>query len=234
MSKGYCLLMNWSDTGFLISKSRYSENSLIVEFFTENHGKAIGLIFGGTSKKIKNYLQIGNKFHINYNSKSETRIGYFKVEILKALTPLYFDHNKKLSCITSATSLIRLLTADNQSNKKIYDLIDNFFVFLDNDQWIKKYIFWELELLKLIGYDLELKNIVIQEEIDNEIFYYVKSATEKKKVPSFLIKDDNEHVNTNNLVKGFKLVSDYLEKSVLRPNNINFPISRSNFLNLIK
>ena len=48
--------MNWIDEGFLISKNRYSENSLIAEIFTKNRGKISGIIFGGTSKKIKNYL----------------------------------------------------------------------------------------------------------------------------------------------------------------------------------
>ena len=46
--------MNWDDTGFLISKNRYNENSLISEIYTKNHGKVSGVIFGGTSKKIKN------------------------------------------------------------------------------------------------------------------------------------------------------------------------------------
>ena len=62
--------MNWDDKGFLISKNRFNENSLIVEIFTENHGKTSGIIFGGTSKKIKNYLQIGNQLYVNFNSKS--------------------------------------------------------------------------------------------------------------------------------------------------------------------
>ena len=101
--------MNWDDTGYLISKNRYSENSIIAEIYTEEHGKTSGIIFGGTSKKIKNYLQIGNKIYVNYNTKSVTRIGYFKIEILKALTPLYFDHNQKLSCIASAMNLINAL-----------------------------------------------------------------------------------------------------------------------------
>ena len=74
--------MNWDDSAYLVSKNRYSENSIIAEVFTENHGKISGIIFGGTSKKIKNYLQIGNKIYVNYNSKSVTRIGYFKIEIL--------------------------------------------------------------------------------------------------------------------------------------------------------
>ena len=116
--------MNWNDYGYLISKNRYSENSIIAEIFTEKHGKVSGIIFGGTSKKIKNYLQIGNKLYVEYNTKDISRIGYFKIEILQALTPLFFDNRKKLSCITSAMSLIKILTAESQSNNKIFYLID--------------------------------------------------------------------------------------------------------------
>ena len=226
--------MNWDDSAYLVSKNRYNENSIIAEVFTENHGKISGIVFGGTSKKIKNYLQIGNKIYVNYNSKSVTRIGYFKIEILKALTPLYFDENQKLSCITSAMHLIKLLTAEAQSNKEIFKLIDKFFEILTYDNWIQKYIFWELELLKLLGYDLELKNMVEKEIVDSEINYFVKSSTEKKSIPTFLIDESNLDVNLKNLLKGLKLVSDYLEKSILKPNNLNLPTSRTHFINLLK
>ena len=226
--------MNWDDSAYLVSKNRYSENSIIAEVFTENHGKISGIIFGGTSKKIKNYLQIGNKIYVNYNSKSVTRIGYFKIEILKALTPLYFDENQKLSCITSAMHLIKLLTAEAQSNKEIFKLIDKFFEILTYHNWIQKYILWELELLKLLGYDLELKNMVEKEIVDSEINYFVKSSTEKKSIPNFLIDESNLDVNLKNLLKGLKLVSDYLEKSILKPNNLNLPTSRTHFISLLK
>ncbi|MDA7465447.1 DNA repair protein RecO [Candidatus Pelagibacter ubique] len=226
--------MNWDDSAYLVSKNRYSENSIIAEVFTEKHGKISGIIFGGTSKKIKNYLQIGNKIYVNYNSKSVTRIGYFKIEILKALTPLYFDENQKLSCITSAMHLIKLLTAEAQSNKEIFKLIDKFFEILTSKNWIQKYIFWELELLKLLGYDLELKTMAEKEIVDSEVNYYVKSSTEKKSIPNFLIDENNMDVNLKNLLKGLKLVSDYLEKSILKPNNLNLPTSRTHFINLLK
>jgi DNA repair protein RecO (recombination protein O) len=234
MLRKFIKKMNWDDTGYLISKNRYNENSIIAEIFTESHGKVSGIIFGGTSKKIKNYLQIGNKLYVNYNSKNVSRMGYFKIEILHALTPLYFDHSQKLSCISSAMNLIKLLTAESQSNKKIFNLINNFFNILNLDNWIKEYIFWELELLKLLGYDLELKNIVKKEIIDNKVNYYVKSITEKKNVPSFLIEENFEKIDIKNLLKGLKLVSDYLEKSILKPNNINYPSSRLDFINLLK
>jgi len=226
--------MNWDDAGYLISKNRYSENSIIAEVFTESHGKTSGIIFGGTSKKIKNYLQIGNKIYVNYNTKSPARIGYFKVEILKALTPLYFDDSQKLYCITSAMNLIKLLTAEAQSNKDIFILIDNLFNILNLDNWIKEYIFWELELLKLLGYDLELKKMVKKEIINDQINYIVKTSTEKKIVPNFLIDRNNNDIDLKSLLKGLKLVSDYLEKSILKPNNISLPTSRLDFINLLK
>ena len=226
--------MNWSDEGFLISKTKYNENSLIAELFTKDKGKISGIIFGGTSKKIKNYLQVGNKLHVNYNSKNENRIGYFKIEILNAYSPFYFDHKQKLSCITSAMNLIKILTAEAQANKKVYSLIEDLFILLKDQNWLKKYIFWELELLKLLGYDLELENLVEKNLEDNKTVYFATSYTEKKYVPNFLIERDLEVTDVNILLSGLKLVGDYLDKTILKPNNLNYPISRVIFLNSLK
>jgi len=226
--------MIWSDYGYLLSKNKFGENSIITEFFTENHGKISGIIYGATSKKIRNYLQIGNKFHINYNFKNENKLGYLNVEIEKILTPIFFDDKKKLSCIVSSMSLVKLLTVDNQSNIYIYYLINDFYNFLENKNWINKLIFWELELLKLIGYDLELKSIVTEEFIDNKKLYYVSNINEKKYIPNFLVEKNNEVVDFNQMFNGLKLITDYLEKSILKPNNISHPKSRIDFLNIIK
>ena len=226
--------MNWIDEGYLISKNRYSENSLIVEIYTKNRGKVSGIIFGGTSKKIKNYLQIGNKLHVNYNSKSETRIGYFKIEILNAYSPLYFDHKQKLSCITSATNLVKILTADSQANIKVYQIIENLFLILKDQDWLKKYIFWELDLLKLLGYDLELENLVEKDTVENKTIYYASSSNEKRFVPNFLIEKDLEVNDIKTLLNGLKLVGDYLDKTILKPNNLNYPNSRLLFINSLK
>ena len=226
--------MNWSDCGYLLSNNKFGENSLISGFFTESHGKISGIIYGATSKKIRNYLQIGNKFHINYNSKNENKLGYLNIEIERILTPLFFEDKKKLSCIVSSMNLVKLLTVDNQSNTNIFKLIEKFFSFLENKNWINKLIFWELELLKLIGYDLELKNIVKEEIIDNKKLYFVITSNEKKYIPNFLVEKNNEIVDFTQMFNGLKLISDYLEKSILRPNNISHPKSRIEFLNTIK
>ena len=226
--------MQWDDIGYLVSKNRYNENSVMVEFYTKDHGKCSGVIFGGTSRKIKNYLQIGNKFHINYNYKIEGKLGYFKVEIFKVYTPFYFNDKKKLLCITSAMNLIKLLTVELQENFKIFDAIEDFFINLNNENWTKKYVFWELKILKYIGYDIDFKKIINSEIIKNEKKYYLKSNTNKKYIPNFLIDKDDKRIDNDSLLKGLNLVGDYMNKNILKPNNINYPNARLEFINLFK
>ena len=226
--------MIWDDSGFLLSKNRYNENSIIAEIFTENFGKISGIIFGGTSKKIKNYLQIGNKLHVSYNSKNESRIGYFKIEIQQALSPLYFDNHQKLSCISSAMQLVKILNAESQKNLKVYSLLENFFLLLKDDNWIKNYIYWELELFKALGYDLDFRSLVDEKIIGNKKKYISKSLKEKRIIPNFLIDKNQSFDDLETLLSGLKLISDYLDKSILKPNNLNQPISRLQFINTIK
>ncbi len=226
--------MIWDDIGFLLSKNRYNENSLISDIYTKNFGKVGGIIFGGTSKKIKNYLQIGNKLYVSYNSKNEKSMGYFKIEIQEALSPLYFDNNQKLSCISSAMNLVKLLTAESQKNIRIFTLLEEFYLLLNSENWIKNYIFWELELFKSLGYDLDFENLVDEKIIDNKKQYISKSSTEKRIIPNFLIEKNNSNEDMNSLLTGLKLLSDYLEKSILKPNNLNQPLSRMQFINSLK
>ena len=133
--------MIWQDKGYLISQIKYNENSVISEFFTEMHGKVSGIIFGASSKKLKNYLLIGNKFHLNFNSKNDDKLGYFKIEIEKANTPFFLDNKTKLSCLIYAMSLLKVLTAENQENKNMFYLINDFFTLLESENWVKHFIF---------------------------------------------------------------------------------------------
>jgi DNA repair protein RecO (recombination protein O) len=226
--------MNWDDTGFLLSKNRYNENSIITEIFTKERGKVSGIIFGGTSKKIKNYLQVGNLLYTNYNSKSVNRIGYFKIEIFKAFTPIYFDDPKKLNCISSSMNLIKILTADSQRNEDIYKSINDLYKILEEPDWLKRYIFWELNLLSILGFNLDLKQMVNKEILDNKTVYFAKSSTERKLVPNFLIDKNENQENIKDLLNGLKLVGDFLDKTILKPNNINHPLTREQFINSLK
>ena len=224
--------MNFEDKGFLLNKNKYNENSAIAEFYTENFGKVSGLIFGATSKKIKNFLLVGNEFSIQYNSKNQNRAGYFKLEIENIFTPHFLDHKIKLNCILYSTSLIRILTVENQANKKIYNQLNKLYDLLNQKDWIEKFIFWELEVIKLVGYDINFNEYVDISKLNNNTSY-VTTLDGSKDIPLFLIKKDYSDIKNTELKDGYKIVGDFLNKSVLMPNNINYPLSRTEFIKLI-
>ena len=226
--------MIWEDKGYLISKNKYSENSVIANFFTKNHGKVSGVVYGATSKKNRNYLLVGNKFHLNYNSKNDGKSGYFKIEIDEIKTPIYLDNKKKLSSIIYVMNILKILTNENQENKNIFFLIEDYFNFLPFEKWLKEFVFWELNLFKIIGYDLNLKDYVSSEKIDGINKYVVKKNHNNKIIPDFLIDKKVEPKNIQELLIALKIIGDFLEKTILKPNNIGLPISRIDFLNLLK
>ena len=75
--------MSWEDEGFLLSKKKFRENAIIISAFTKTHGKISGIVYGGTSRKIKNYLQIGNRIFFIHSSKNRNKLGYLKTEIIE-------------------------------------------------------------------------------------------------------------------------------------------------------
>ena len=56
----------------------------------------------------------------------------------------------------------------------------------------------------------------------------------EKYVPNFLIDKNIEVNDLKTLLNGLKLVGDYLDKTILKPNNLNYPNSRLLFIDSLK
>ena len=134
----------------------------------------------------------------------------------------------------SKMSFVRLLTAESQVNQKIYILLENFYTLLKSDNWIKNYIFWELELFEILGYYLDFKNLVDKKIVGDKLQYFSKSQIKKKVIPNFLIEKSLNDEDLSILLEGLKLVGDYLDKTILKPNNLLQPINRLQFINSLK
>ena len=150
--------MYWKDEGFLLSKNNFDENSIFIEVFTFDHGKYTGIVYGGSSRRQKRNFQTGNKILLNWKSKNENRTGYFNVELLQSFAPLFFDDKKKTVCILSATSILKILLPERETNKKIYNSFENMLNGLKFNNWINLYINWELSLIKELGFEDNVKN----------------------------------------------------------------------------
>ena len=149
--------MHWKDEGYLLSKNNFDENSIIIETFTLKHGKYTGMVYGGSSKKQRRNFQVGNKILLDWKSKNENRSGYFKVELINPISAFFFDDKKRSVCILSATSILKILLPERQTNKKVYSSFANMLNNLRTENWIRLYINWELSLIKELGFETNLK-----------------------------------------------------------------------------
>ena len=217
--------MIWEDECYLLSKRKFRENANIINIFTQKKGKVDGIVYGGNSRKIRNYLQISNKLYISHNSKSENKIGYFKTELIKPISPLYFNDKERTSALISICTLLNILLPESQPNKIIYTYFENFINSIAFDNWIFIYIFFELNLIKELGYDTNLAK-----HINNKVS---KDANKIKidgyiyEVPHFLISRKIPENYTNILIrKSLYFTRQVLQNKFFIPNNILFPKSR--------
>jgi DNA repair protein RecO (recombination protein O) len=226
--------MEWKDEGYLLSKNNYSENSVIIEVFTLDHGKCSGIVYGGTSRKIKNYLQLGNKIHVNLKTKNESRLGYFKIEIIDPISPFFFDDNKKINCLISSLNLLKTVLPESLSYNSIYILFSNFLSELKfSNNWIIHYIFWEMNLLKKIGFDMNLASNYVTKSYKKKMIT-VNIDNENINVPSFMVDKKFENIDTKSIYYALTFIGKFLKKNILTPNNLNYPISRVKLENYFK
>ena len=217
--------MNWEDECYLLSKRKFRENANIINVFSQSKGKVSGVVYGGNSRKIRNFLQLSNKLFIVHNSKNESKIGYFKTELVKPISPLYFNDKKRISALISLCSILNVLLPESQPNKNIYNAYEKFINSIHLENWVYLYIFFELNLVRDLGYDPNLekfKSNLTEQEIKK-----IKIDTFTYEVPEYLINGNLPMEISNELVKkSLYFTRNIVQNKFFIPNNLVFPKSR--------
>ena len=217
--------MNWEDECYLLSKRKFRENANIINVFSKNRGKVSGVVYGGNSRKIKNYLQISNKLYINHNAKNENRLGYFKTELVKPISPLYFNDKERSSALLSISSILNMLLPDSQPNQNIYKSFEEFVNSIKLDNWVILYIFLELSLIKDLGYDPNLEQF--KQNKSESDFQKIKIDTFTYDVPLYLIQNKIPDNLSKNLIKtSLNFTRSIIQNRFFLPHNLPFPKSR--------
>jgi DNA repair protein RecO (recombination protein O) len=209
--------MQWQDEGFLLSKSNFSENSIIIEAFTLHHGKYNGIVYGGSSRKQKRNFQIGNKILLNWKSKGQNKSGYFNIELIEAISPLFFDDKKRSTCILAATSFLKILLPERQINQIIYNSFEKMLNNLKFDNWINLYIHWELALIKQLGFEINLLSANNPIKINNKLFT----------IPNLLLKNNIDKNSNNEIRDALIFNKNLLMENLITPNRLKFPLFRN-------
>ncbi len=217
--------MIWEDECYLLSKRKFRENANIINVFSSSKGKISGVVYGGNSRKIRNYLQLSNKLFIVHNTKNENKLGYFKTELIKPISPLYFNDKKRTSALLSICSILNTLLPESQPNKNIYMSFEELLNSINFENWIIIYIFFELNLIKELGFDPNLENFK-SINFENEV-QKIKIDTYTYEVPTFLISKEYPKSVSNNLIrKSLYFTRNIIQNKFFLSNNLVFPKSR--------
>ena len=229
VQKNYCeerILNNmyWSDEGYLLSKNSFDENSIIVEIFTLKHGKCVGIVYGGSSRKQKKNFQIGNKIFVNWRSKSENKLGYFNIELINPIASFFFDDKKKSTTILSATSILKILLPERQINMNIYNSFEKMLNDLKLTNWIRSYIYWELSLIKELGFEVNFFN---KKESNNLINNSVEINNKFYKVPKMLLDNNLNNDHFKDVKEALIFNKNLIVENFILPNKLKFPLFRN-------
>jgi DNA repair protein RecO (recombination protein O) len=170
-------MIGWREEGTLLSVRRHGESSAIVELFTEDHGRYLGVVRGGASRKLAPLLQPGAQLDATWSARLDDHIGSFTVEPVKSRAAAILDDRLALAGLNAMTALLSFTLPEREPHGPLYrrslalfDLLGN------NEMWPVIYLRWELALLEEMGFGLDLGSCAVTGARDDLAYVSPKSG----------------------------------------------------------
>ncbi len=236
--------MDWQDEGILISARPFGEANAIAEIFTAGHGRHLGLVRGGRSRRLRPLMQPGNLLAVSWRARLSDYLGAFTVELLDARAARLLEDEKALAAINTLSMLAKLLP-ERDPHRELYGAALTVLSELEiPDVWPGLLVRWELALLQDLGFGLDLSECAATGAEVELIFVSPKSgrAVSREaglpycdrllKLPAFLL-DESAAPSRQDVLWGFALTGHFLERHVLHPHGLSMPQSRERLLTLL-
>lgn len=238
--------MQWSDEGIVLSARPHGETAAIVEVFTSTHGRWLGLVHGGRSRRLRPVLQIGNVITASWRGRLAEHLGTMTVELKRGHAGEAMQDPKLLAALTSICALLRLV-AEREAHPNLYEVTQFVIGYLGEPEvWPALVVRWELSLLAELGFGLDLNECAATGSNDQLVYVSPKtgravsaSAGEPYKdrllpLPSFLNQKTRGPVREEDLDNGFRLTEYFLNARVFQPRELDWPVARARMLALLK
>jgi len=227
-------MIEFKERGILLFSKISSENNLYLKFLTDNDEIITGLSFGGSSKKKKNIFQIGFFLNIIIKNKNKNFPKSISAELSKPYYYNIFNDKYKLHGLLAIVSLLNISIIEGQKVNGLFDLSEKIIEILSNEQkWIIDYFLYLLNLLKLIGYDIDFHKNTLKNYFNIETLQFENSKNFKSiKFPHQLLKKEIR-IDKQNANSFFKIFEIILQNHHLNNMNLNIPANYLKFKKLI-
>ena len=213
--------MEWTSEGVIVSVRKYGENSVIIDTLTPTHGRHLGVVRGGASRKMAATIQPGSQVKLEWRARLEEHLGNFRVEQLESRSDM-FDDRLRLAALSSICSIVTFSFPERMPVAELYNSTLNLMDTLNTGgDWKPLYALWELQVLEEMGFGLDLTSCAVTNVTQDLIYVSPKSgrAVSRKAagewmerllpLPSFL-RNKFETANNEDILNSLKTTGHFL------------------------
>jgi DNA repair protein RecO (recombination protein O) len=237
--------MQWTDDGVVLGARRHGESSIILELMTRDHGRHLGLVHGGRSRKQQPMLQPGNTVHAVWRARLDEHLGSFQVEGGDMRAARFIASPLALYGLATVAALLRFLP-ERDPHPALYETLTVLVDHLDDRQIAPAlFVRFEIAILAEFGFGLDLTRCAATGTRDDLVFVSPKSgravsaeAGEPYRdrllpLPGFLIgRSAANQPSPDDIRAGFALTSSFLRQHVFEPRGVAAPEERARFIAL--
>ena len=168
--------MEWTDHAVVLSARKHGENAAIVTLLTEEHGRHAGLIRGAMGKRARGLIQPGNRVIATWRARIADHLGTFSCELMRASSALLLDDPLRLAGLSAACAMAATALPEREPHRQLYDGLVAFLEALPGEDWPSLYVRWELDLLRELGFGLDLSSCAATGRNDQLAYVSPKSG----------------------------------------------------------
>jgi DNA repair protein RecO (recombination protein O) len=236
--------MDFSDEGILISAKPLGEANTVAELLTARHGRHLGLVRGGRSRRMRPLMQLGNVLSVTWRARLADHLGGYNLELIEPYAARVLDDQAALAAIGSLTGLAKQLPERDPHPQLYRRALEVLQALDDANVWPALLVRWEMMLLQDLGFGLDLSECAATGTDADLIYVSPRSGRAVSrdagqpfcdrllKLTRFLLEDDASPAPSD-ILAGFALTGHFLERDVLAPQGLASPAARTRLIELL-
>ncbi len=238
--------MQWQDQAIILSVKKFSERDGIVTVFSREHGCYRSIAKGALGSTQRGIYQSGNIVQANWNARLSEHMGTLKAEMMVPITACVLPEQAALSALQSICAMLDKLLQERDPHPQLFDVTRSTLLALARgSDWQEAYVNFELELLKEMGFGLDLSRCASTGSREELIYVSPKSGRAVSRMagepyhdkmlnlPRFLSERVNR-VEVHDLFAGLKLTGHFLAEWVFSPHGWNIPAARDRLVSVLE
>ncbi|MEO3998638.1 DNA repair protein RecO [Mesorhizobium sp. CAU 1732] len=234
--------MEWRDEGIILGTRKHGETSVILEVMTRAHGRHLGLVRGGRSRRMQPVLQPGNRVDLIWRARLDEHLGMYQVEALELRAARLFDSACAVYGLQTIASHLRLLP-ERDPHETLFETLDLLIRHLEDASSAAELVVrFELLILDELGFGLDLSQCAATGRREDLIYVSPKSgravsreagapwADKMLALPAFLKHGSGIRGDPAAMEDAFRLTAYFFTRHVYEPRGMEPPEARAGFL----